>query len=290
MKTVHIFKGLPACGKTFICKTMIDKWPGKYKRVNKDDLRSMIDNKKWSKSNEQFIINIRNQIILKGLDHGCHLLIDDTNLHPKHEINIRQLIKKYNKDNNDNVQIEIIDLTGVSVETCLKRDRNRPNWVGEKIINKMYNQFLKVKEINTISYNKELRDCVICDLDGTLALLNGRNPYDASFCEQDIINIPVNNILNNLNKNTKIIFVSGREDKYKSQTVKWLNKHNFINNLLFMRKSGDTTNDSIIKENIYETHIKNKYNVLFVIDDRNKVVDMWRNLGLTCFQCTEGDF
>lgn len=30
--------------------------------------------------------------------------------------------------------------------------------------------------------------------------------------------------------------------------------------------------------------------ILCVLDDRNKVVKMWRELGLTCLQMAEGDF
>jgi len=48
--------------------------------------------------------------------------------------------------------------------------------------------------------------------------------------------------------------------------------------------------DVIIKQEIYEEHIKDKYDVLFVMDDRNQVVEFWRSIGLTCFQVAEGNF
>jgi hypothetical protein len=57
-----------------------------------------------------------------------------------------------------------------------------------------------------------------------------------------------------------------------------------------MRAEGDTRKDSIIKEEIYRAEIENKYNVLFVLDDRNQVVELWRRLGLTCLQVAEGNF
>jgi len=57
-----------------------------------------------------------------------------------------------------------------------------------------------------------------------------------------------------------------------------------------MRKTGDSRKDSIVKREIFEEHIKGKYRIQFVLDDRNQVVEMWRQLGLTCLQVAEGDF
>jgi len=59
---------------------------------------------------------------------------------------------------------------------------------------------------------------------------------------------------------------------------------------LFMRPDGDFRADNIVKQEIYDTHIKGKHDVLFVMDDRQQVVDMWRRNGLTCFQVAEGNF
>ena len=57
-----------------------------------------------------------------------------------------------------------------------------------------------------------------------------------------------------------------------------------------MRKTGDNRKDAIVKREIYETHIKDKYQVDYVLYDRNQVVEMWRSLGLTCLQVADGDF
>jgi hypothetical protein len=57
-----------------------------------------------------------------------------------------------------------------------------------------------------------------------------------------------------------------------------------------MRKEGDVRKDAIVKGEIYEKNINGKYNVLFVLDDRNQMVEMWRGLGLTCLQVADGDF
>src|SRR6266567_2110776 len=183
MKRVIICSGLPACGKTTWCKELIDKEPGRYKRISKDDLRAMLDNGRWSKGNENFILKARDALIFRALQEGYHLLIDDTNLHPKHEQAIRELVKGV-------ATVEIKDFTDVPLEECIERDRKRPNYVGEQVIRRMYRDFLQMKPIPP-TYNSELPDAVICDLDGTLALMNGRNVYDAAKCEEDIVNKPV---------------------------------------------------------------------------------------------------
>ena len=84
--------------------------------------------------------------------------------------------------------------------------------------------------------------------------------------------------------------VSGRMDTYRPQTEAWLVKHKVPYTALFMRPAGDMRKDVLIKQEIYEREIKGKYNVLFVLDDRQQVVYGWRALGLTVFQTAPGDF
>ena len=160
--------------------------------------------------------------------------------------------------------------------------------MGEQVIRKMYNQYIRTHEEH--KYNPELPNCIICDLDGTLAILNGRSPYDASTCDQDLINQPVLDVINRFKSTHKIFFFSGREDKYKDQTIKFLEKCGIEEYVLEMRKTGDFRKDNIVKKEMYEEHIRDLFNVLFVLDDRNQVVELWRDLGLTCFQVAEGNF
>lgn len=88
----------------------------------------------------------------------------------------------------------------------------------------------------------------------------------------------------------QIIFVSGRPDSYKEQTQEWLKRHGFGDFPLFMRKDGDFRKDSIVKSEIYHQHIEPEFEILFCVDDRQQVVDAWREMGLTCLQCAKGDF
>jgi len=57
-----------------------------------------------------------------------------------------------------------------------------------------------------------------------------------------------------------------------------------------MRSDGDYRADQVVKEELFRNQVEPKYDVIGVIDDRDKVVTMWRRLGLVCFQVAQGDF
>ncbi len=89
------------------------------------------------------------------------------------------------------------------------------------------------------------------------------------------------------------IFLTGRPEKCRQNTLDWL-KNNDLPiadmDILFMREDGDRRPDYLIKREIYEREIKDKYEVVGVFEDRQQCVDMWRSLGLTCFQVARGDY
>ena len=137
------------------------------------------------------------------------------------------------------------------------------------------------------------QDAIMCDLDGTLSLLNGRDPYKPETCNDDMVNKAVARVLEIFHAaGYKIVFLSGREETYKPQTISFLTKAvTFVDYMLFMRKAEDYRKDSIIKNELYDKEVKDWFNIIFAMDDRNQVVDMWRDeVGLTCFQVAEGDF
>lgn len=275
--------GLPASGKTTWAKDIVSKSSGKTKRVNKDDLRMMIDAGAWSPEREKMILELRDLMIGGWLSHGYNVIVDDTNLHPKHLEALRNMSKLYQ------AEFEIKDFTDTPLETCIERDLKRTNSVGKKVILNMYRQFLK--PIPPIVVHDDLNpDAIICDIDGTLALFGEKNPYDRDF-ENDKVNGPVRDILNKFYKDgIKIIITSGRKDTYKKVTEEWLDIHLIPHDKLLMREADDTRKDSILKKELYEIYIKGQYNVRFVLDDRNQVVELWRSLGLPCFQVASGDF
>lgn len=269
-------KGLPASGKSTWAKEQ------QAKRINKDDLRAMFDNSKWSSYNEKFVLKMRDLLIVEALLGGNNVIVDDTNLHPKHETRLKQLAKE------NKCGFEIKDFTDVPVEECIKRDLKRSNSVGEKVIRDMYNQFLKRKEEQYVP-DKTLLKAFIFDIDGTLAIMGNRSPFEWSKVGLDTLNKPVYDVLWALLSNNEIIIVSGRDSVCRKETEKWLSDNKISYTELHMRPEGNNEKDSIIKKRIFDD-IKTRYNILGVFDDRNQVVEMWRSLGLTCFQVADGNF
>ena len=280
MPKVIFLKGLPASGKSTWAINLVETEKGKWKRISKDSLRSMLDNNRWSGKNEKFVIAIRNTLIVESLKAGWNVIVDDTNLNPIHEKVIREIAEE------QQAEFETKDFTEVPLEECIKRDQKRQNYVGEKVIREMHNKFLKPKS-ETYIYDKNLLDCIICDIDGTLALFGNKNPYERDFTQDDV-NRPIAEILNNTKK-TKIL-VSGRQDKFRNQTEEWLKDNKIKFDYLYMRPTGDLRKDFVIKEEIFNNEIKGKFNVRFILDDRNQTVQMWRSLGMTCLQVNYGDF
>lgn len=132
---------------------------------------------------------------------------------------------------------------------------------------------------------------IICDLDGTLALLNGRDPYDASTCMADKLNHPVYRLLRKYQKDGyKILIVSGRKQEFWGETQWWLQEHNLQPDKVLMRALGDRTRDDDLKQYWYENIIKKDYEVEFVLEDRDRCVEMYRKLGVTVFQVNKGNF
>ena len=291
MLTVEILKGLPASGKTTYAKSLVDSNGRNWVRVEKDCLREMLHFSHWSKSNEKFITAMRDQLILEGLRAGKHVVVSDTNLADCHETRIRQIVKE---EFGTKVKVKVNQsFLKVPVEECIRRDLCRVRSVGKDVIMRMYNQFLR-PEPQTISYDPDKEDIILCDIDGTVAIMNGRSPYDWDRVGEDLPNTPVIQTIQKWMKTHKVVFMSGREGTLECyrQTTEWLMQNDLLKGELnlFMRKQGDVRKDSVIKEELYRTHIEPYYNVITVFDDRNQVVNMWRNIGLTCFQVAPGDF
>jgi hypothetical protein len=230
---------------------------------------------------------------VEALKAGKHVVIDDTNLSERPVARIRQIVDNYCKETGEKVQIQFKDME-TTLEESLERDKTREKKVGEAVIMKMYKQHI-LKDERGPHYQEQddtLPPVIICDIDGTLAIINDRSPFDASKCEQDLINTPIAEIVKTYHQlGVKIILMSGRDENFRSPTTNWLSYNKIPYDELFMRKAGDQRKDSIVKKELFEAEIKGKYFVKFVLDDRNQVVDLWRlDLGLPCLQVNYGDF
>lgn len=274
-----MLKGLPASGKSTYAKELVAKG---WKRINKDDLRAMIDGGKWSNQREKMIRNSESTLAGLYLKMGCSVIIDSTNFI------YEDWWKNFAKEHNAEFETIFFD---TPVMECIERDSKRGDKaVGAKVIMGMYNTYLKPKD-QFSPFDSSIMPCYIFDIDGTIAEMNDRSPYEWDKVDTDNIKINIASIFDSLKKSgAKMFFLSGRDGSCYEKTLQWLSDHNLQHDGLFMRQAGDTRKDSIVKKELYEENIKGKYNVISVFDDRNQVVDLWRSLGLTCCQVDYGFF
>ena len=153
--------------------------------------------------------------------------------------------------------------------------------------------------VTDTNYVATLRTCVICDLDGTLATIGARSPYDAAKCLLDDLNVPVAECLYALRaRGHRIVFMSGRQEKDREPTQEWIKDKLIWDGRgwdpgedydLYMRATGDSRPDQIIKRELFDAHIHNKFRVMVWFDDRRRVIKMAReDLGLPVFAVNGG--
>lgn len=292
--------GIPGSGKSTWAKEYIKDRPETI-RVCRDELRLMLGGKAMLDNKGERLVTklVEHAIANKG---NKNIIVDQTNCNLKY---LKQLVNFASS-----FDIVYFEVFNVSTEEAIKRDSNRENPVGEEIINRMYKGFLEVYEEYTLfdppqimkkgysppalisNIQNDRPKAVIFDIDGTLAHSNGkRGFFEWNKVGLDDVDHKVRNALLNYQQcNYKIIIMSGRDGICREETEGWLRENYITYDGLFMRQVNDMRKDSIIKEELYRQHVEPFYNVEAVFDDRNQVVNKWREMGLKCFQVAEGDF
>lgn len=149
----------------------------------------------------------------------------------------------------------------------------------------------------------QLVQSLVVDIDGTLAdcghrrhhLDGEKKDWDAFFAAMDL-DLPKVNVISAVEgfyrSGLQPVFLTGRFEKYRATTNDWLVKHLPLaaEFPLLMRPDGDYRPDHVVKREIYERQIAPSHAVQLVLDDRDQVVSMWRELGLECWQVAAGDF
>lgn len=309
-----INRGLPASGKSTQTKIEVSLNYNDVVRVNRDDIRTMLHDGVWKgQETESVVVMMRDAMLRAAMKAGKKTVIsDDTNLDShvvKHLAKIAEFF---------GYEVEIRDFD-TPLKVCIERDALRGPFtkVGEDVIRGMHKKFFKqgkfpenplknqIKAVKFEPYtpNPNLPKAVIFDIDGTLASHEGvRSPYDYAKVGLDHPRKAVINVVKNYIQleNHVIIFLSGRESSCREDTLAWLEKHLELSQAEFllgtwwelhMRTEGDKRQDRIIKGEIFDDKIRNRFNVLATYDDRDQVVSLWRQeFELDCFQVNYGNF
>jgi phosphoglycolate phosphatase-like HAD superfamily hydrolase len=148
-----------------------------------------------------------------------------------------------------------------------------------------------------------MKNIVIFDLDGTLALIderrqlaalpNGKINWDVFFDPRNIAldkpNPAVVEMFKTLSRDGyEMLILSGRDARSQTETIAWLHENDIFFDGLLMRPEGSFTPDDVLKKSWLDNIGADR--VVCVFDDRDKVVQMWRDNGLTCFQVAPGNF
>lgn len=188
----------------------------------------------------------------------------------------------------------------VPADECIQRDSLRENPVGPAVIEKMARQAAKLQpwvytaqQFTPVVVDDSLPPCVIFDIDGTLAhKYPDRDIYDGSRAHLDTPDGPVAAYARALLADTdvEVVIMSGRGEEHRDVTEQWVATHIGLGLPLYMRAAGDQRRDSIVKRELLEQEILPKWNPTHCVDDRNQVVQMYRQSGLKVWQVADGDF
>lgn len=301
MSEVIVTRGLPGSGKSTWAKDWVAVRPDQRVRVSRDDIRFALFGKYRGKPvDEDLVSSVEAGMVAAAVKRGKDVVIDSVHLKASY-------VKKW---------AALYDITlqefPVPVETAIDRDWARNKSVGEGVIRSLAQRFhipekgtLPKVDLTGIEKTQAHRPYVpgtnkaySFDIDGTLSLMtSGRSPYDTSRYDEDTPNWPILTTLWALQdaarsnqEQVSFIGLSGRSEDFALETIEWLHGWGIQLDYLFMRPSGDTRNDAIVKSELVDKHISGVYDVTVHFDDRQRVVDALREKGMTVAQVAPGNF
>jgi predicted kinase len=293
--------GAPGSGKSTFAKYFI-RTEENWMRLCRDDFRMMNFNDSLLSKNEENLLSEMLDVAVEALlRKKCNVLLDSTHCRAEY---LNHYIEKFNTL--ADISFKVFECsTEELIARCEKRQAETGRSIPAHVIKRFADDLEKLKTTFDFAprpliqapYTAKQQDptlpkAIICDLDGTLALMGNRDPYDASKSDNDHLNEAVASVLKIFSANGyHILLVSGREEIFRDPTARFLEKFAVPCQQLWMRKVKDYRRDAIIKKEIFDAEISGKYNIEFVLDDRDQIVEMWRkDLHLHCFQVNYGNF
>ena len=257
-----------------------------------------------STKEEAIVSSVQNRMIHASVNLGRLVIVDNTNLN-------KCLLYNDIKDIASIKDVEVyLKYFSVDVQTAIDRQEHRPDKekVSSDEILRIYNMYIygqdmfvpnidvefdengyaHVTRVFKDVYQKksELPPAYIFDIDGTLALnTEGRHIFDYSRVKEDECVSDVASMARDLHRlGHTIIIMTGRTDDSKVHTEKWLRDNNVPYDSMFMREKGDRRPDAVVKKELFDTHVKDSYNVLGWFDDRMTVSKFIHDYGITLYR------
>lgn len=303
MTMLMVTVGLPGSGKTRAARFLQECFDNPCVLVSRDDIReNRFGVQGIAEGLEDMVTQFEEQDVISALKAGFDVIVHDMNLRVKYRRRWAEIAAAHG------ATYKQLDFTHIPLESCLNNNLKRDRQVPESVINDLHRKFVKplkgspapyptidqpVQVMEPYKVTPGLPWIVLVDIDGTVAKMNNRGPHDYHLVSTDLPNNDVVMMVQNFHYDSDLptVFMSGRPDSCRQDTVDWLYENvrvPFVG--LHMRRAGDYRKDDVVKLELFNQHIRGKYNVAYVLDDRNRVVQMWRGLGLTCLQVAEGNF
>lgn len=296
-RIIRIYIGIPGSGKSTHAKEYVLNNPD-WVRVCRDEFRYALKNQSFCDPKiEDLITKLVIDTTRSALNKKLNVILDATHVRAKY---IQALIEefKYEAD----IDYQIFD---ISVKKAVERDNAREKKVGEAVIKSMYENYKVLADSFHFQPHKKIEhrpfiqphlesdkpNAILVDIDGTLAYMHNRGPFDWEKVGNDKLNKVTAMIVDCIADSgaVHIIILSGRDESCRKQTEEWLTKNHIPWDELHMRPEQDSRKDNLVKEEIYRSQIEPRYNVLFVIDDRLQVLKMWNQLGIFTINVNQGN-
>lgn len=294
MKQCILTVGISASGKTTWAEAFVAEKAAVgevWRNINRDDIRKEVFEIKtgnsfcwneWKRPWEKDVFTLwerRIKEVLADPSKVDGVIVSDTNLNPS----IRNMLFRKFEAVGCDITLKFFP---IEFEEAVKRDLARPNPVGSHVIaeqiEKYWDQFGDKYVADTT-----LPKAVIVDIDGTVAHITTRKIFDWMEVNTDRPDTMVCDVVRGLKaQGYKIVVTSGRDAVSRDLTWEWLKTHfGFKPDELLMRAHKDMRKDTVVKRELFDAHIRNKYNVVLAIDDRPVVVRLWRKLGIQTLAC-----
>lgn len=294
--------GISGSGKSTWAHEQWLKDPKNTVIVNRDNIRALLYGfteataKEYYKRQdlgglEKRVTRYEDTLINDALNHGNTVIVDATHLN-------RNYLERF-KYWNVPVYVQTFNVT---LTEAIKRDMKRVRQVGDDVIKRQFNQFQNLfrnLEKNPIDFtpvivesDKRKPPAFIFDIDGTIAKMIDRSPYEWKRVREDA---PITSVIEVMEKMSesdippKIIICTGRDGAALFETKRWLADYKVPYDEIYIRDEGDMRPDWVIKEEMWRKITKKNY-IEGMFDDRLQVVRRARALGFKVFNVEYNNF
>jgi len=280
--------GIPCSGKSTWAEDFCEEED--YVEINRDNLRMEMfelghyDDYKFSKGNEQKVTEAAEAAITVCVATNRNVVVSDTNLNKGRREALERRLDALGYE----VSYKVFD---IEFFDALKRnDKRSDKHIPRSAMYSMYRSFMTYKEEQG-EWTKHVNDnnlpsAYIVDIDGTIATNTGsRGFYDWDKVGLDgPIQTTIDVVKTLFDGGHYVILLTGRDERSKQETEKWLYEYDVPYHAMYMRPEGSMEKDRYVKHKLFIDHVASKHSIKGVFDDRPQVCLLWHDLGLPVFK------